>query len=125
PFAHARVAESARQMGPGDRHEMSRIVMRPLAAPAGGTSAEASPTDCPRRRLASGGKRAAVTFRVSIHEFLRLQLAAAELERTTQDIIVEALKDYLDARGVENFAECRCGAPPAPEETTQSRPAAE
>lgn len=120
PFAHARVAESARQMGPGERHEMSRVVLRPQGGGAA-PSADAPSPDCPRRRLATGGKRAAVTFRVSIHEFLRLQLAAAELERTTQDIIIDALRDYLDAHGVENLAECRC-APQA--DTTPSLPAA-
>lgn len=101
PFAHARVAESARQMAPGERHEVSRKA--PLNARDG-----ASAPDCPKKRIAANPKRAAVTFRMSIHDFLRLQLASAELERSAQDIILDALKAHLDAAGVESLDDCRC-----------------
>lgn len=118
PFAHARVADSAREMRPGDRHDLSRADARDAGAPP--------VADCPRRRAASGGKRAAVTFRMSVHDFLRLQLASAELERPTQDIIIDALKAYLDAEGVESLADCKClsragacAAPVPPQQTVR------
>lgn len=53
-------------------------------------------------------KRAAVTFRLTPHDFLRLKLAGAELSMSGQDILTEALSAYLDVRGVESFANCRC-----------------
>lgn len=102
PFAHARVAETARQMAPGERHEMSRKdAFAPREAP-GEIKA------CEKRRIAANPKRAAVTFRMSIHDFLRLQLASAELEQPAQEIILAALKAHLDAAGVESLEDCRC-----------------
>ena len=128
PFAQARVAESARQMAPGERHEMSRresfapregltlgsdardAQMRPAALrEAQARGAEGAETkDCPRRRIGTSPRRAAVTFRMSIHDFLRLQLASAELERPAQEIILDALKAHLDSAGVESLDDCRC-----------------
>lgn len=130
PFAHARVAESARQMGPGERHLITRRSARapgagpgtgqdrPMAERMGADRAAAERVgsdragssdraDCPRLPGAAG-KRAAVTFRMSIHDFLRLQLASVELEKSTQDIVVDALSAYLDERGVESLSECLC-----------------
>lgn len=104
PFAHARVAESARQMAPGERHDVTR--KDPINASRETASPEAK--DCPKRRIGQGPKRAAVTFRMSIHDFLRLQLASAELERPAQDILLDALKAHLDAAGVESLEDCRC-----------------
>ncbi len=108
PFAHARVAESARQMAPGERHEMSRKEsFQPREAGASGNAAGEAKA-CARRRIGANPKRAAVTFRMSIHDFLRLQLASAELEKPAQDIILDALKSHLDAAGVESLEDCRC-----------------
>lgn len=119
PFAHARVAETARQMAPGERHEVTRKDQ--FGAP--GEAAPAEPRDCPKRRVGASPKRAAVTFRMSIHDFLRLQLASAELERPAQDIILDALKAHLDAAGVESLEDCRCLR--AAGEACRTAPAAE
>lgn len=64
--------------------------------------------NCPRERIAKSAKRAAVTFRMSVHDFLRLKLASAELESSSQDIIIEALESWLDQKGVERLDNCRC-----------------
>lgn len=61
---------------------------------------------CPRK--ADAAKRAAVAVRFTTHDFLRLRLAAAELETPAHDIIVAALNTYLDEKGVERFDECLC-----------------
>ncbi|MEZ5894942.1 MAG: hypothetical protein R3C51_00955 [Parvularculaceae bacterium] len=57
---------------------------------------------------AKTARRASVTFRMTARDFLRLKLGAAELDMTASDIILDALEDYLDARGVESFAGCEC-----------------
>ena len=77
----------------------------PQPAPEQAQAAEA-PTDCPRK--ADKPKRAAVTFRMSTHDFLRLKLASAELEVSGQDIIIAAIEKFLDERGVERLDECLC-----------------
>lgn len=64
--------------------------------------------NCPRRKIATSPKRAAVTFRMSVHDFLRLKLGAAVLERSSQDIIIDALEVWLDGQGVERLDNCRC-----------------
>lgn len=56
----------------------------------------------------AGTKRAAVAVRFTTHDYLRLRLAAAELETPAHDIIIAALDAYLDSRGVERFDECLC-----------------
>jgi hypothetical protein len=53
-------------------------------------------------------RRAAVTFRMTARDFLRLKLGSAELDMTAQDIILEAVEEFLDARGVESLAGCQC-----------------
>lgn len=60
---------------------------------------------CPRRASA---RRAAVAVRMSTHDYLRLRLAAAELETSAHDIVMAALDAYLDEKGVERFDECLC-----------------
>lgn len=131
-------AGSAREMGPGERHVLDRkgasepapVQIDPIgdpeskeewqrvrpvrtkafgAAPAaeGGAEKEFA-ENCPREKIAKSVKRAAVTFRMSVHDFLRLKLASAELESTSQDIIIEALDSWLDRKGVERLDNCRC-----------------
>lgn len=120
PFAHARVAgTSARQMAPGERHALDRkdqagLLRTPAFERAPVRSAPKASEDrrfaedCPRERIATSPKRAAVTFRMSVHDFLRLKLASAELERSSQDIILEAIETYLDAHDVERLDDCKC-----------------
>ena len=125
PFAHARVAgTSARQMGPGERHALDRKSDARAPRPAERVSApddvarlkpmpraveeKLFAENCPRERIATNPKRAAVTFRMSVHDFLRLKLGSAELERSSQDIIIDAVEAYLDAHDVERLDDCRC-----------------
>lgn len=120
-FAHARVAAgAAREMAPGAVHDIVRpSVGEPEArlekadAPRMAARRAPAPTfeakeDCPRKRIAASGRRAAVTFRMSVHDFLRLKLASAELETPSQEIIVDALAAWLDGKGVERLDNCRC-----------------
>jgi hypothetical protein len=52
--------------------------------------------------------RAGVTVQLTAREFMRLSLGAAELNQPAQELIVEAIEDYLDARGVESLGGCAC-----------------
>lgn len=52
--------------------------------------------------------RAGVTVQLTAREFMRLSLGAAELEQSAQDLIVEAIEEYLDARGVLSLGGCSC-----------------
>lgn len=62
--------------------------------------------DCERRRR--GAKRVSLTLRLPIPDFLRLKLAAGLFERTSQSILLEALKAHLDAKDVARFEDCSC-----------------
>jgi len=53
-------------------------------------------------------RTAAVTFRVTAKDFLRLQLGAAQLETSAQDVIIAAINDYLDRSGVMSSDRCVC-----------------
>lgn len=125
PFAHARVAESARRMTPGsvhklersqsdlrhpDHHHTSHHARQPDVAP----HAPAPPPRAPARSEVAMSRqeflkrRAAVTFRMPTHDFLRLKLASAELDVSCQNIVLAALEAFLDANGVERLDECNC-----------------
>jgi hypothetical protein len=82
--------------------------MTPRALPATATPQKEFAENCPRQKIATSVKRAAVTFRMSVHDFLRLKLASAELEVSSQDILIDALGAYLDEKGVERLDECAC-----------------
>ena len=51
---------------------------------------------------------AGVTVQLTAREFMRLSLGAAELEQSAQDLIAEAIEEYLDARGVLSLGGCSC-----------------
>jgi hypothetical protein len=85
---------------PFDREEA------PLAVPAPASSRIIEMR--PQRPAGKGERRAAVTFRMTTRDFLRLKLGAAELNMPAQDVIIEALEEYLDARGVESLRGCVC-----------------
>ena len=72
------------------------------ACAATGDPAEA----CERRRR--GAKRVSFTLRLPVPDFLRLKLAAGLFERTSQSILLEALRSHLDAKEVERFDDCPC-----------------
>lgn len=96
--------------------DMPRMTARPAPAPSLVTAPAIAATvpqkefaeNCPRQKIVASGKRAAVTFRMSVPDFLRLKLASAELEISSQDIILDALGAYLDTKGVERLEECAC-----------------
>ncbi len=52
--------------------------------------------------------RAGVTVQLTAREFMRLSLGAAEMEQSAQDLIAEAIEEYLDARGVLSLGGCSC-----------------
>lgn len=57
----------------------------------------------------SGGQvRAGVTVQLTAREFMRLSLGAGELGQSAQDLIAEAIEEYLDARGVISLGGCSC-----------------
>lgn len=67
----------------------------PVAAPVSAANAAA---------LASNGTlRASVSAQLGVREFMRLTLGAAELRLPAEQLIAEAIEEYLDARGVESL----------------------
>ncbi|MFZ5616699.1 MAG: hypothetical protein ACOZAA_05180 [Pseudomonadota bacterium] len=60
------------------------------------------------RASAAVDVRAGVSVQLTAREFMRLSLGAAELEQSAQDLIVEAIEEYLDARGVLSLGGCSC-----------------
>ncbi len=117
---HARNASSARDeevQDPAD--DLMRLAAAAVAAAASSAAAEALVSVDPdredeatliRRKANDPGlpRRAAVTFRMSTRDFLRMKLGSAELGISSQDILIEALGEYLDARGVEGLGDCQC-----------------
>ena len=75
--------------------------------PFAGCPAARAARDCPGKAKAAQ-KRANVTLRLPIPDFLRLKLASIEFERTSQAILLEALRRHLDERGVASFDDCPC-----------------
>ncbi len=63
---------------------------------------------CQNAATSLGVKRASVSLRLPIPDFLRLKLASAEFERTSQAILLDALRAYLDDKGVEKFGDRPC-----------------
>lgn len=57
---------------------------------------------------AAADVKAGVTVQLTAREFMRLSLGAAELQQSAQDLIVEAIEEYLDARGVHSLGGCSC-----------------
>lgn len=83
--------------------ESSLIVRKGKAKPTALPERPESPK--PMRR---GARTAAVTFRVTAKDFLRLQLGAAQLGSAPQDIITAAINDYLDRSGIVSADRCVC-----------------
>lgn len=68
-----------------------------------------SQTSVPQVAASAGVEvRAGVTVQLTAREFMRLSLGAAELGESAQDLIVEAIEEYLDARGVLSLGGCSC-----------------
>ncbi|HBS30824.1 MAG TPA: hypothetical protein DEA40_03645, partial [Parvularcula sp.] len=66
-----------------------------IAAPASAAVAPAPALD--------GTVRAVVTASLGVRAFMRLTLGAAELRLPAEELIAEAIEEYLDARGVESL----------------------
>ena len=79
------------------------IARKGQAKPGAAIEKPAAPKPRPR-----GARTAAVTFRVTARDFLRLKLASATLEASAQDVIIAALNDYLDRHGVPSADKCGC-----------------
>jgi hypothetical protein len=77
----------------------------PYTAGGACSAARQQAETCPRR---PNPRRAAVTVRLTVPEFLRLKLGSAQLGLTSQAILAEAVARYLDQEGVETLAECPC-----------------
>jgi hypothetical protein len=52
--------------------------------------------------------KAGVTVHLSAREFMRLALGAAEMDMSADDLIAEAIEEYLDGRGVLSLGGCSC-----------------
>jgi hypothetical protein len=63
------------------------------SAPAAGAAPAAAAAD----------PRAVVSASLSVREFMRLSLGAAELRLAPDQLIAEAIEEYLDARGVDSL----------------------
>lgn len=76
-------------------------------APAARTQAAVPPASA---GVASVGEpvRAGVSVQLSAREFMRLSMGAAELELSAQELIAEAIEEYLDARAIASLGECAC-----------------
>lgn len=57
---------------------------------------------------AAFGVTAGVTVQLTAREFMRLSLGAAELQQPAQELIAEAIEEYLDTRGVLSLGGCSC-----------------
>jgi hypothetical protein len=64
----------------------------------------AAPTPAPQTKEVKAG----VTVHLSAREFMRLALGAAEMDISADDLIAEAIEEYLDARGVLSLGGCSC-----------------
>jgi len=67
-----------------------------VRAPAVAPSAEKS-------AAALAGVRATVSAQLGARAFLRLSLGAAEMQMSADELIAEAIEEYLDARGVDSL----------------------
>ncbi|MCB2112980.1 MAG: hypothetical protein R3C42_06220 [Parvularculaceae bacterium] len=95
----------------GDDDNSDDIAGEGAGAPAPGGVAIAGPwagASVPPVAPGAFEVKAGVTVQLTAREFMRLSLGAAELGETAQDLIVEAIEDYLDARGVLSLGGCSC-----------------
>lgn len=117
PILAEEIARNVERPDPAD--DLMRLAAAAVAAAASSAAAGAlAGADADReddaaiiRRKANDPglpRRAAVTFRMSTRDFLRMKLGSAELGISSQDILIEALGEYLDARGVEGLGDCQC-----------------
>jgi len=80
-------------------------------APPGGVAVAGPWAGASVPAVASGAAapvRAGVSVELTAREFMRLSLGAAELGQNAQELIVEAIEEYLDARGVNSLGGCSC-----------------
>jgi len=79
------------------------------AAPDNTVAGPWSQTSVPQVAANAGVEvRAGVTVQLTAREFMRLSLGAAEIGQSAQELIVEAIEEYLDARGVLSLGGCSC-----------------
>jgi hypothetical protein len=71
----------------------------------------AASSDAPggeERAPARDAVRAGITVDLAPQAFMRLALGAAELDVAVQELIADAIEEYLDARGVASLGDCAC-----------------
>ncbi len=71
-------------------------------------AAPAPPVAAPAPAPQTKEVKAGVTVHLSAREFMRLALGAAEADMSADDLIAEAIEEYLDARGVLSLGGCSC-----------------
>ncbi len=77
--------------------------------PAGALAGPWAGSSVPAVAAGSGEQvRAGVTVQLTAREFMRLSLGAGELGQSAQELIAEAIEEYLDARGVISLGGCSC-----------------
>lgn len=77
--------------------------------PAGALAGPWAGSSVPAVAAASGEQvRAGVTVQLTACEFMRLSLGAGELGQSAQELIAEAIEEYLDSRGVISLGGCSC-----------------
>ena len=77
--------------------------------PAGAIAGPWAGASVPAVAAGSGEQvRAGVTVQLTAREFMRLSLGAGELGQSAQELIAEAIEEYLDARGVISLGGCSC-----------------
>jgi len=91
---------------PGGRRASERLADRAVRV----ASDTRPDPDCvrPCETAAASKRRIQVSFKISTRDFMRLKLASAELQRPSQDLLIDAVHEVLDAYGVERFEDCRC-----------------
>lgn len=57
----------------------------------------------PAKRAELSGVRATVSAQLGARAFLRLSLGAAEMQMSADELIAEAIEEYLDARGIDSL----------------------
>lgn len=93
--------------GENELEELDDLAVEPAptAPPAGPWAGASVPAVSPS---AAFEVRAGVSVQLTAREFMRLSLGAAELEQSAQELIVAAIEEYLDARGVLSLGGCSC-----------------
>ncbi len=78
-----------------------------LSAPGAASSSAPAPWVAARAPKPAPGSpvRAGVSAQLTVREFMRLSLGAVELDLPLEELIAEAIEEYLDARGIDSLGD--------------------